>query len=226
MTPRPRLLSTTPVLVVSDLQRALDFYCRKLGFDEPNVWGEPPCFAMLHRDGFELMLSLAEGGHRPTPNGPASVWDVYVRVPDVAAEIAALGEAGVPLAKGPTDLFYGMREIEVLDPDGYRWCFGQDTTSAATEVWDGVLDVGKSKLRLRLKLRTEEDGTLHGVVDSLDQNAMNLPIDVVTRSGTALRFEMKALQAVFEGVTSADGKSVEGRWTQRGQGWPLVFRRG
>lgn len=74
--------------------------------------------------------------------------------------------------------------------------------------------------------RRDQGGTLTGVLDSLDQNTMNLPIDVVTRTGTALRFGMKALQAVFEGVTSADRKSVEGRWTQRGPSWPLSFRRG
>ena len=50
MSSRPRVLSTTPLLVVADLQRSLGFYCQKLGFGEPSVWGEPPCFAMLHRD--------------------------------------------------------------------------------------------------------------------------------------------------------------------------------
>jgi catechol 2,3-dioxygenase-like lactoylglutathione lyase family enzyme len=126
MPTRARVLSTTPLLVVSDLRRSLDFYCNKLGFGQPSVHGDPPCFAMLGRDGFELRLSVAGGEARVQPNGPSGTWDVYVRVDDVAAEQKALAAAGVPLAKGPTDLFYGMREIEVLDPDGHRLCFGQD----------------------------------------------------------------------------------------------------
>jgi uncharacterized glyoxalase superfamily protein PhnB len=47
-------------------------------------------------------------------------------VADIANEIAALTAAGVKIDQGPRDTFYEMREIEVVDPDGYRWCFGQD----------------------------------------------------------------------------------------------------
>ena len=126
MPTRPLVLSTTPVLVVSDIRRSLDFYCQKLGFGRPGVHGDPPCFAMVFRDGFELMLSTPRGEGRVQPNGPGGTWDVYLRVDDVAAEQKALAAAGVPLAKGPSDLFYAMREIEVLDPDGHRLCFAQD----------------------------------------------------------------------------------------------------
>lgn len=126
MSNRPRVRSVTPLLVVSDLQRSIDFYCGKLGFVEPNVWGEPPCFAMMNRDGFDLMLSLAEDPRQVSPHGPQGTWDFYVSVADVAAEAAALQAAGVPLDKGPTDTPYSMREIECMDPDGHRICLAQD----------------------------------------------------------------------------------------------------
>src|SRR5262245_36410931 len=128
MAPRTRVLTSTPVLVVSDLKRSIDFYVKQLGFEEPSVWGDPPCFAMLNRNGFELMLSLVESEGGVRPNGPTGVWDVYLRVDDVAAEQAALEAAGAKIEKGPVDTFYDMREIEVVDPDGHRWCFGQDTS--------------------------------------------------------------------------------------------------
>ena len=126
--PHSRILSTTPLLVVADLQRSLAFYCERLGFRDPSVHGEPPCFAMLRRDGFELMLSVAAKPAHVAPNGPHGTWDVYVRITDVAAEEAALRAAGVPLARGPETAFYAMREIEVLDPDGHRLCFAQDVS--------------------------------------------------------------------------------------------------
>jgi catechol 2,3-dioxygenase-like lactoylglutathione lyase family enzyme len=128
MPARSAVLATTPLLVVSDLQRAIRFARDVLGFGEPSVWGEPPCFAMLQRGQFELMLSLAAGEGRPRPNGNG-VWDVYVRVQDVAAEVAAIKAAGGELDKGPTDTFYAMREVEVVDPDGHRWCFAQDVSA-------------------------------------------------------------------------------------------------
>jgi catechol 2,3-dioxygenase-like lactoylglutathione lyase family enzyme len=224
---RSRARAITPLLVVSDLKRSIDFYCEKLGFVDPRVWGEPPCFAMLNRDGFELMLSLAESPERVKPHGPQGTWDFYLRVTDVAAEAEALRSAGGVLDKGPTDMFYEMREIECLDPDGHRICLAQDLSGsavAAEEAWAGVLDLGPSKLRLVLRLSRSGESWV-GQVDSLDQGAMNLPVDSVTREGGSVRFEMKAISAGFEGSLGDDGRTLAGRWTQRDHTWPLVFRR-
>ena len=127
MTARPRVIGTSPNFIVSDIRRSLDFY-QRLGFEEPGVWGDPPAFAMLHRGNFEIMLNLARDGSRPHPNGPTGVWDLYVRVTDLDAEIAALQEGGVEIVRGPTTEFYNMREIDVLDPDGHRICFAQDVS--------------------------------------------------------------------------------------------------
>lgn len=123
---RPKVRSTTLLFVVADLQRSLAFYCDKLGFQEPAVWGDPPCFAMINRDLFDLMLSLAESPAHIRPNGPHHIWDVYISVTDLAAEMAALQAAGVPLDRGPTKTEYGMHEIEVVDPDGYRVCLAEN----------------------------------------------------------------------------------------------------
>jgi catechol 2,3-dioxygenase-like lactoylglutathione lyase family enzyme len=223
---RPRLQSMTPLLVVSDLQRAIDFYQRRLGFADPSVWGEPPCFAMLTRDGFELMLSLAEDPAHARPNGASGVWEIYLRVADVAAEMAALKSAGVPIDKGPTVQLYEMREIEIVDPDGHRICVAEDIGAGglkAAEEWEGVLDIGSAKLRLVLKIATA-GGVSKAALDSLDQGAMNLPVEQVERDGKTLRFEMIEIGAKFEGVVSADGREIAGEWSQRGRTWPLLWR--
>lgn len=123
---RPRVRLITPLVVVSDLQRSIDFYVGKLGFTEPGTWGDPPCFAMMHRNEHDIMLSLAEGEAQPKPNGPHRVWDMFIKVTDANAELAALQAADVTIARGPTTTEYKMLEVEVLDPDGYRICFGSD----------------------------------------------------------------------------------------------------
>lgn len=120
-----RVCSVTPSFVVSDIQSSVRFYTMKLGYSGEIVYGDPPCFAMMYRDGFELMLTLA-GEAKVSPNGPSGVWDMYVSVADVAGELAALEAAGVAIDRGPTDTFYKMREIEIVDPDGYRVCLAQD----------------------------------------------------------------------------------------------------
>jgi catechol 2,3-dioxygenase-like lactoylglutathione lyase family enzyme len=122
---RGPLLATSAVLVVSHLQRAIDFYA-KLGFVEPATWGDPPTFGMMNRDGFDVMLSCSESGATLPVNASHGAWDLHLRIADVTAEEQALRAAGVAIDKGPTTTFYGMIEIEVLDPDGHRICFGQD----------------------------------------------------------------------------------------------------
>jgi predicted enzyme related to lactoylglutathione lyase len=124
MSRRPKARTATPLFIVSHLQRSIDYYAR-LGFAHANVWGDPPCFAMIHRDGLELMLSLAAGEAAPRPNGHGT-WDVFVSVDDLDAEIAALNEAGVNIDRGPTSTEYRMKEIEVVDPDGFRICLAQN----------------------------------------------------------------------------------------------------
>ncbi|HEX9104308.1 MAG TPA: VOC family protein [Polyangia bacterium] len=116
---RPRLLATTTVLVVAELRRSLDFYGR-LGFVEPATFGDPPTFAMMNRDGFDLMLSCG------TPRPATDAWALQLRIADLVAEEGALRAAGVAIDRGPVTTFYAMYELEVVDPDGYRICFAQD----------------------------------------------------------------------------------------------------
>ena len=124
MSARTKARTMTPLFVVSDLHRSLAFYAR-LGFGEPGIWGAPPCFAMINRDSLELMLSLAEGDAAPRPNGHG-VWDAYIAVTDLDSEIAVFNDAGVAIDRGPTMTEYQMKEIEVVDPDGFRICLAQN----------------------------------------------------------------------------------------------------
>lgn len=227
MPPRPRLRALTPLLVVADLQRALDFYTKKLGFRDPSVHGEPPCFAMLQRDGFDLMLSVAQSAEQLAPHGRHGTWDLYLHVADVARELEILHAAGVAIANGPRDAFYGMREIELVDPDGHRICIAEDLTLApepGVEAWEGTLDLDGKPLRLVLKMRADATGT-RAALDSLDQGALDLPIDTLERGAGVLRFEMQALRARYAGVLDESAGSARGSWSQGGRTWPLDFDR-
>ena len=46
---RPRVRTVTPLFVVSDLQRSIDFYCEKLGFVDPHVHGDRRSATMTPR---------------------------------------------------------------------------------------------------------------------------------------------------------------------------------
>ena len=90
--------------------------------------------------------------------------------------------------------------------------------------WMGSLDVGTFKLRLVLKIIKTADGKLTATVDSLDQNAKDLVVDMITFADGTLKFEMKALGASYAGTLSQDGAQLSGKFTQGGV-LPLDFKR-
>lgn len=120
----PRFRTATPVLASSDYARSRAFYCEALGFDIVMEAGEPPAFAILRRGGSELFVDGFRGRVRPDTGDHG--WDAYLRLDDVHAFARELGDRGVPIAAGPNDTNYGMRELEILDPDGNRLGFAQE----------------------------------------------------------------------------------------------------
>src|SRR5262245_40040712 len=90
--------------------------------------------------------------------------------------------------------------------------------------WLGALDVGAMKLRLGLHVEKKGDGGLGAIVDSIDQGA-KIPVDTVVFEGGALRLEIKAIGASYNGTLNADGSALQGVWAQGGQELPLTFQR-
>ena len=128
-TTRPALTSISPFFIVRDLDRSLSFYRDDLGFDVTLRAPDPhPFFAMVRRDGVQILLKVIADSVGPLPNPqrhPWARWDAYVYVPDPdtrAAEFAARGVTfSVPLA----DTDEGLRGFELKDADGYVLFFGR-----------------------------------------------------------------------------------------------------
>ncbi len=114
-------VNATPVLRVSDYQRAKAWYMDVLDFKQINEAGDPtPGFGIFRAGSAQIFLHSWDGAGEPWDN-----WRAYFYVPDMDAMIAHLDACGQAY-KGPEVTFYGMREIEVADPDGNILCFGVD----------------------------------------------------------------------------------------------------
>ena len=88
-------------------------------------------------------------------------------------------------------------------------------------VWSGVIDIGVQKLRIIYHVLNTEDGlTAHA--DIPDQGVKAVPV-VITRNGAALKLEIKAFGATFEGKIASDGKTIPGTFTQGPVSAPLVL---
>lgn len=112
--------SSIPVLRVSDYPRARSFMIDVLGFSVGEEGGDPPRFGIFKRGKATVFVDAWHGADaEPSPG-----WRAYFHVEDVDAFAASLGDNAI--VEGPRDRPYGMREIEVADPDGNILCFGMD----------------------------------------------------------------------------------------------------
>ena len=122
-------------LLVRDMARALAFAREVLGV-EP-VYADPD-FAMLRHGPSEWMLH-ADHTYRDHPlHGSLAADDARgigaeIRLHDTdpdAAEAAAR-ERGDPILAGAMDKPHGLREVFILDPDGYLWAIDRPLEEAA-----------------------------------------------------------------------------------------------
>jgi len=90
--------------------------------------------------------------------------------------------------------------------------------------WQGTVKVNSAELRLVLRITKDDAGHLRASLDSIDQDADDIPVTSITLTGTDLNFSVLDVHGTYQGKFSADGEAIEGTWTQM-QSLPLTFRR-
>ncbi len=120
------LTGVSPVLLVSDVERAVAYWRDRLGF-ECDVYGAPPNFVVATRDDATVLMALCDDPAKIVPNWRIvdKVWNAYIRVDDVDAIYAEVQERGAGIDYTLYDAPSGMREFGVQDPDGHDIAFGQ-----------------------------------------------------------------------------------------------------
>ena len=120
----------SPLLEVFDMPTSLAFYRDKLGFRVAgdSGKGDESGWVMLSLGDSTIMLNTAyDDGERPDAPDPARVaahrdTTIYFGCPDVDAVFEHLTENDIT-ARPPSIAPYGMKQLYVLDPDGYNLCF-------------------------------------------------------------------------------------------------------
>ena len=126
------LRGVVALLWVYDMPRSIRFYRDELGFEVTNtsaVEGKDSFgWAMLRRGQARFMLNTIYDPEEVRPPAPPpeaqSQRDVslYFDCADMDAAYAELRQRGVKVS-APTVAYYGMRQMFVVDPDGYQLCF-------------------------------------------------------------------------------------------------------
>ncbi len=80
--------------------------------------------------------------------------------------------------------------------------------------WLGALEAGGTQLHLVLHVTKGDDGTLHALLDSVDQGANGIPVSGITVKGGKLDMIVMAVHGTYEGTVNADSTEIRGVWTQ------------
>jgi glyoxylase I family protein len=127
--------SLVPLLQVFDMPASINFYCGVLGFEVVSTDSkQAPNFdwVLLRLNGVELMLNTAyEAPNRPTIPDPERTVayreiGLFFGCPNVEDAYARIRAMGVNIEK-PKVAPYGMKQLYVVDPDGYVLCFQWST---------------------------------------------------------------------------------------------------
>lgn len=90
--------------------------------------------------------------------------------------------------------------------------------------WQGALQAA-NPLRLVVKIGKTHKGEWKATMYSIDQKPGPIDVNSVTLNEDAFKLLVFEIGGVFEGILSADGNSIEGKWTQGSGPLPLTLVR-
>lgn len=116
---------SVPVLRVRDVAKTVAWYGHYLGFSaEPFPENAPHEFAIIERDGVQLLVRRAVGASRAKQDRHSG-WDLYIWVDGVdLGRLEASFALSAEIVRPLTPMGSRNAELEVRDPDGYVLCIG------------------------------------------------------------------------------------------------------
>jgi predicted enzyme related to lactoylglutathione lyase len=113
----PNIKSMSPLFVVADLERSLDFYIRELGFEIDFRYED--FYAGIIRDIYTVHLKCGDpDGNEQVSNAENEHLDLYFSVEDIDTLFESMKNRPVNIVQPLREMPYG-REFYITDPDGY-----------------------------------------------------------------------------------------------------------
>jgi catechol 2,3-dioxygenase-like lactoylglutathione lyase family enzyme len=125
---RPFLTLAEPQLFVADIKASCDFYVAKLGFEVGFVYGEPPFYVQVKRDGARLNLR-----HVDSPVfdrqlvAKEDLLSATIVLDDIKSLFLDYQECGVAFHQALRTEPWGARTFIVADPDGNLVAFAGES---------------------------------------------------------------------------------------------------
>lgn len=121
-----RFEGAVPILSVKSVPTSIAYYVEKLGFIKEWDWGSPPTFGCVQRD--QVRIFLCQGAQ-----GSPGTW-LSIFVHDVDDLYGDYQRRGAIIRQPPTNFPWGVREMNVEDPDGHRLRIGSDAAGPGDSI--------------------------------------------------------------------------------------------
>jgi uncharacterized glyoxalase superfamily protein PhnB len=115
-----RFQAVAPVFPVDNVAETAEYYRTTLGFKISVLYGDPPYYAIVDRDGVAIHLSEREDTSTPIERCAA-----YIKVDNADALYEEYEGRGIEMFSPPENQENGMREFELTDNSGHFLMFGQ-----------------------------------------------------------------------------------------------------
>ncbi|MEZ5345171.1 MAG: hypothetical protein R2681_06385 [Pyrinomonadaceae bacterium] len=117
---KAKFIGIAPQIVVDDVVKTAEYYRDVLGFSGINYFGDPPVYAMVSRDGFEVHFGKSDGGSVNTNESiRKGTPDFVIWVPEIDEYFDELKQNDADIIQEIARRSYG-REFIVRDCDGHR----------------------------------------------------------------------------------------------------------
>jgi catechol 2,3-dioxygenase-like lactoylglutathione lyase family enzyme len=115
----PTLVAAEPQLYVRDIAASCEFYSRMLGFSVAFIYGEPPFYGQVFRDGARLNLRQVDNPVvDPARRDPEQLLAASITLEDAKPLFLEYQKAGVEFVQPLRSEPWGARTFVVRDPDG------------------------------------------------------------------------------------------------------------
>lgn len=122
---KAKLIGIAPQLVVDDVKRTAEYYRDVLGFTIIGLVSEPPVYAMVERDGFQIHFAKSDTRNIKTNKDYRSIsHDFILWIPEIDEFFGELKSKNAKIVEGIVKRAYGSREFVVEDCDGHRILIG------------------------------------------------------------------------------------------------------
>lgn len=122
---KAKLIAIAPQLVVNDVKKTAEYYRDIFGFTIIGVVADPPVYAMVERDGFQVHFGKSDVQDIKTNKDFRSIsHDFIIWVPEIDDFFDELKSKNAIIIEGITKRIYGSREFVIEDCDGHKILIG------------------------------------------------------------------------------------------------------